>query len=692
VITQDISEIYQDFYQDFYQDILHEANTEESSDLLENVFTRLAAEVLNDVDEIEGIQICHHFNSVLHTKLNGYFFNEDGDSVDLFVSLFKNSNEIQEIKKNEAFEIVNSAKKFFEISLKDLYTNLEEASDEFDAALGIKNFKMDLLNVRIILFTNGLLRNFKMDDDKIEGIDIEYQIWDLDRLFKLETSSNQREKTRIDISKYMIECLNINSSENYSSYFSILPACVLAEIYDKYGSRLLEKNVRAFLQVKGVVNTGIKNTIEKEPDYFLAYNNGISATASNVEIIEKEGRKYLQTLDDLQIVNGGQTTASIHHAFKKAKADISQIYIQTKITKINDSENMDEIVKSISKYANTQNKVQIADFSANDPFHRRLEELSRTVWAPTPDNSTIMRKWFYERARGQYHDGRIRNSNFNSDFPKDCLFTKTDIAKYEYSWEQKPDIVSKGAQKCFSIFTNEINLNRKKYTDSVVLPDDKYYKNLVAKAILFKSTEKIVRDQKFPGYNANIVTYTVAFLSFLSHKSLDMDKIWKVQTIDPKLILFITNLSHKVRQSIIESANGENVTQYCKKRICWENVQKINLEDKIPDIFITDKRIDMLNSSNFIPEHILINTDIKTQVISQVPSTVWFDIAKWSKEANRLQPWERSLCFSIGKLLNNKRALTPKQLHFGVKILKESSSFGFALVDEIMVMLDSIEI
>jgi len=365
------------------------------------------------------------------------------------------------------------------------------------------------------------------------------------------------------------------SQADYSAYVAIIPGEILCKIYAEYGSRLLERNVRSFLQAKGNVNKGIRQTILKEPHRFLAYNNGISATAEAVQLVDlPNGGQGIVGIRDFQIVNGGQTTASLYQAVRKDKADISGIYVQTKLTVV-DRDRMDEIVPLISRYANNQNKVNEADFSANDPFHIRIEELSRTIWAPAVDGIQRQTRWFYERARGQYADAKNRESTpakqkaFTLTHLNAQKFTKTDLAKFEHTWDQLPHIVSLGAQKNFAKFT--VSLTEKSHPE----PDETYFTHLIAKAILFKSTEKIVGNEEFGGYRANIVTYTLAYLSYKTRQDIDLDKIWKQQSLTPSLQQAIQVISREVHQVITNPPDGRNVTEWCKKESCWRAIQEI---------------------------------------------------------------------------------------------------------------------
>ena len=152
-----------------------------------------------------------------------------------------------------------------------------------------------------------------------------------------------------------IQCLPASfESSTCKSYLLAMPGKMLAEIYDKYGERLLEQNVRTFLQFRGGVNKAIRNTLKSQPEMFFAYNNGLTVTAENMDV---QNNRIL-SVTNLQIVNGGQTTASIFMSKMQNKNDINleHVYVQVKLSRIA-LEKVDEIVPTISQCANTQNKV-----------------------------------------------------------------------------------------------------------------------------------------------------------------------------------------------------------------------------------------------------------------------------------------------------------------------------------------------
>ena len=249
------------------------------------------------------------------------------------------------------------------------------------------------------------------ETNQYQVIPIFYRVIDLNYLFNVTEKSHIPHYT-IDFYKegYNVPCI-ISTSENeeYQSYLAIISGQALAAIYEKYGSRLLEQNVRSFLQFTGKVNKGIRTTILKEPHMFLAFNNGIAATAERIELgVSPDGKGLVITsVQDFQVVNGGQTTASIYHTLKKDKADISGIFVQLKLSVVKNRNNFSEIVSRISEYANTQNKVSVSDLSSNRPYHIELEKLSRNIFAPHVTGQIGQQtKWFYERARGQYKNAR----------------------------------------------------------------------------------------------------------------------------------------------------------------------------------------------------------------------------------------------------------------------------------------------
>ena len=672
-----MSSSLEQFYSEFMQNVSMALDSKEST-LSEEMFTRVFSDYLEDFNEIDGIQTCNHVNEHYNTKLNGYYLGEELNKVDLFVSIYVKSGKLCHADRDLIEAAITKCENFYHHSIKGMAKDLEEATDEYDASIAILKSKDHIKDLHINVFTNLEYSDYEKQGIEINNTNVEYELWDITRLFEIVQAEENHETIHVDFPNPLIG-VEIDNGD-YSSYLTIIPAVVLSDIYEKYKLRILERNVRAFLQVKGKVNSGIKQTLSDEPQLFFAYNNGISAIASelNTEVINE--KILIKSISGLQIVNGGQTTASIHHAYKEAHFDMSKVFVQMKITKIKNTDKEDDIVNNISKYANTQNSVQVSDFSANSPYHKGIERLSRQILAT---NYTIDRKykWFYERIRGQYLIERNKSSSkevFDLQYPKERVFTKLELAKFEMAWEQRPDVVSKGQQYCFQTFSSEyIQPAGKSKSKVTYTPDEIYYKKLIAKAILFRETARIVKEQKFPGYAANILAYTVSILSYYSYRKVNLDTIWRDQAIDSSLEVLIAKLTYSVRESFMKNAGEENVGSYCKKPACW----KAMIDDSKSWGFITDKS-DIYSKTETVKtedESLYSNLNEKMRIISYTEPNLWFTISKWGKETGYLTPWQRQFSFTIGYQLGRKTQLTAKQIHFCILVLKDAYESGFAL-------------
>lgn len=669
-----------DFYNELREQVLIAKDTDTYGWENEDFLTSIMLEYLEEAGEVDNPIICPFRGYGL--QLNAYAISDDYDNVDIFVSIFSDSESPQSVSRTDIDAAIKRAIQLYRKAINDLYTSFEKDNDTYEFAINLHKQKNELKKVRVIAITNGIVKPIPFQNITIDGTEISFSIWDIDRLYRCFTSGKMRETIEIDfIEKFSstIPCIENKTSEKYSVYLAIINGTMLADLYEEFGARLLERNVRSFLQVKGQVNKGIRDTLRDEPDMFLAYNNGISVTAESVEIVRDDnGKPSIKKIRDMQIVNGGQTTASIYNAKrdKKISADLSQVYVQMKLSVIKSPDLMDEIVPKISAYANTQNKIQMADFSANDPFHRKIEDLSRAIWAPA-QGGLKPQNWFYERARGQYSDmlsresTALRKKQFKETHP---LFTKTDLAKYENTWDQLPQYVSEGAQKNFRRFT--IRLEER----GSLLPDEDYFKRLVAKAILFRQAEKLVQKQQYGGYRANIVTYTLAFLSFKTAQRIDLDRIWKEQNLTSSLENEIIEISKFIQRIIVNPPGGANVGEWCKTLKCWSSVKEYeydissDLNAELISVAHPTAAVSV-NSINSI-------TADEMAVIDEafrVPSSTWFALSRWAKETNNFQTWQRSLIFTVGTIVGRNQKPSYKQSNQAIKAYKEAISKGFTI-------------
>lgn len=586
-----------EFFHDFRQDLL--AGAEANGSFLLAEFMDTVSRELTETGFTEGFEFAH-YRAQRGMRVDGYWFNDEG-GLDLFVADFDSRAELASLTRTDTDAAFKRVANFFEASLtRNLADDLEVTSPEYGLARQIADRKSLIRHLNLILVSERALsdRIQALPDSETAGIPTSYHIWDISRLHRQRSSRGQKEALDLNFEAMCgtgIPCLPAHlGSETYQSYLVVMPGAILSTIYEKFGSRLLEQNVRTFLQARAKVNQGIRTTIITEPGMFFAYNNGITATAQGVETKRTADGLQITRITDLQIVNGGQTTASLFHTRRKDKADLGQIFVQMKLSVI-DSEESEKVVPRISEYANTQNRVQAADFFSNHAFHIRMEEFSRRIWAPAGKGAQRETKWFYERARGQYADAQAKltpaeQRRFKAENPKPQMLTKTDLAKFENVWDDHPRYVNLGAEKIFARYASRIGKEWEKSSDGF---NEAYFKRAVARGIIFRATERIVSAQPWynSGYRANIVAYTLAVLSELTRrqeKSLDFQRVWNTQAISAVLESTIAVVASRVNDDLLRPMQGiSNISEWAKREACWTRMLEHSDEfaDLLPEEF-----------------------------------------------------------------------------------------------------------
>jgi len=399
------------------------------------------------------------------------------------------------------------------------------------------------------------------------------------------------------------------SNSKHKSYLCVLPATYLSDLYHVYGQRLLQSNVRSFLEFRGLSNKGMRMTLLEEPENFFVYNNGITVTASSHQTKMVGKQLVITELENMQIVNGGQTTAVIYFAPKEPRGpfskegtnalwsdiDLKKVSVQMKLTILEDLEEAPAMTANISRFSNTQAAVTKADLESNHPMHLRIEKISRRTSVTGVDG--IPRKWFYERSRGQYtiqlraKRTAAQKNNFTAQYPKKHKFVKTDMAKYENTWRLRPDQVSEGAQKNLHVLGEKL---KKEWEQNENNFRESFYQDLIAKAILFKSVDKAINTAEWykasRGYKAQAVTYTIAMLRHLLHKQnkeINLNRIYSNQKLSEAFLSQTLDLARFVRHHLMDDEfrdGNANISQFAKKKIAWEKMQELDYDDlMIPD-------------------------------------------------------------------------------------------------------------
>lgn len=625
---------------------------------------------LSDAEEFQDFIPCHgagvgHRSRKL--RVDGYELDEADDSIRLLVADFKGGQELQTITKTRADSIFAQLKAFLEESATGkIWSSSLGGSQQTKELSGTieglharaRDGKRSVSRYRLYLITDAVLSERAKDLplDELDGVPIEYHIWDLSRLQAVSLSTLGAEEVEIDFTDLVnggIPCLRASQTEDYEAYLCVIQGDVLAELYDRYGSRLLEGNVRSFLSTSVKINKGIQATIRAEPGRFFVFNNGISATATYADIRETEEGPKLYSARYLQIVNGGQTTASLHIAKRKDRADLSKIHVPMKLSVVlaKDTDMLDEMIQKIAKFSNSQNKVSDADFFSNHPFHRAMERRSRSTPAPRPPGATYNTYWFYERARGQYVNAQAKMSVrekklFQRDHPRSQLVSKTDLAKFENSWRMQPHIVSRGAQKNFLNFAEYVG---KEYGgNGARFDNDVYFKSIVAKAILFRFVENLVSAAKntwYGGdYRAQIVTYSIAKLvsmvdSLADGLALNLSSIWAKQGVTAGLSLQLEVIAKSVSVAITTPpVTNMNVSEWCKKDSCWEKVYKLSIPvlPELRDELIAEGETERLrdDAEGRATEDAAI--DAVMDVVNLAQSGCWMRLGEWAKRYSPL--------------------------------------------------------
>lgn len=622
------------------------------SEFVKNVLDSLIeSEVLSDFVS------CHYEGNAgingRKVEIDAYNFDEDDNTFSLMVCSFTGTSEMQRISKADVEKVASRAMEFVEAAIDGtLEKNVDESEDAFELAKYIRATHPTVERYRILVLSDAS-RSDKMDKlviKELGGKMVVPALWDITNLFDLETSKKGYEVISIDMKEFGTEgipCLSASASEKgprYESYLCVIPGTTLAALYERYGSRLLESNVRSFLSTTTKTNRNIRATILNEPDMFFSFNNGITATAMDVTLKECGGRVYVTNMTSLQIVNGGQTTVSIYTAAKKDRPDMSRVFVPMKITII-PPEDAGEIVPRISRSANTQNKVTEADFFSNHPFHVRMETLSRTVLPPLLPGAPYSKRWYYERVRGQYRQDKIiKGKQFELEYPKDQIFTKMELAYYQMCYAEKPFYLIQGW--ALRELSKEIAL---KWGTTGVDYNELYFKKSVAMGILYKAINDNVSKQDWYRTGAKIETVAYTFSKFINmiggaDKELDLQRIWNLQKVPNVVVDQLMDIAKAVNASINDDKEEPNVRSWCKKPRCWDKIKnlKVELKPEMENFFIRKGANTWQQKTARKDQTMKNEVDAKIEVVRLGP-LYWEKMYDWGVEYQMLDGTEKSI-------------------------------------------------
>jgi hypothetical protein len=690
------------FYNDLQEEVKIEAIAVEEGCSREEMFTRLMLGRLEESGEAENATTCRDVREsrtgqTLH-KVNGYALSEGFETLDLYVTLYRDSSDIPRLNAQDLRSTVSQLARFVDRSIKGYVDEIEESAPVFDLALTLHRHYRALVRVNLFVLTNGIVVAQEGPPPPDLGNDIltRVEIRDLSYWHRLSTAAGSRIPLEINFLEEFGHGLSYvpfnGAGDEYSSYLAIIPGNTLAQIYQIHGARLLEQNVRAFLQFTGKVNRGIQRTIKEEPIMFFAYNNGIAATANSVEVRPgRDGQSIIAAVTDFQIVNGGQTTASIFHTLRKDRAELDQIAVPVKLTVIRQPDRFTEIVRNIARYANSQNKISEADLSAGSPFNIELERLSRSIWAPAVEGDTTQTHWFFERARAQYKTAlnkdaltAARRKAFEKQNPRRQRFDKEDVARFIHSWDGKPWLVVRGRQKSHAEFTKSIKN---------LLPDRQYFEDLIARAIIFKEAEHLYGTKSQEHVIGDLRYIVVPYaLSWLNHElarkntRIDLWKIWKRQSVSAALSSVIRATLLQTERLVRTLAKDGLVGEWGKKEESWTQVVNYGLS---VDIALIEK--DFEDPARPRPVYDKMETEtlqiqLEEERIMAFPGAVWSRISQWFTTAYPTPVGKPDLLQNVPTKVYQHRRLSDGERTHAIFVLERALNEArdlFADVDDI---------
>jgi hypothetical protein len=561
----------------------------------ELVFTEVVTRHMADIGMTFEPHICHYSarmgNSVL--RLSGYAISDDLDQLDLYVSLYEGCNEVTGIPDAETTRAAGQCSKFLEECVSGaLLRKMDESNDAYPLVDTIEKAYPGLEQIRVYVLTDRKAKTRTFKAREIQGKTIKLEVMDIERLFNHWQSGKPRDELVVnfnDVCGGALPCVWVaNEGAEYAYALTAFPGEALRYLYEKYGPRILEANVRSFLSQTNAVNKGIRDTLREQPERFMAYNNGVVIVADEAHLDRAaDGSPGIAWLKGMQVVNGGQTMASIFFTRKKyAGVDLTKVRVPAKIIVLRQVDELSEdgLIADISRYANSQSAVKGSDLFANKPFQVQMEKLAMTTYCPDG-----VSRWYYERAAGSYKVMLDRDAKSPADrrrlqdsMPPARKLTKTDFAKYLCAWMQMPDMVSMGGQKAFPAFMKQMT---REDGETPALPDVAQYKHMIAQVIIFKTADRLIKP-RFPAFKANVTAYTVALVSHLLGARISLDDIWDRQAISLQLGKQILVWSDEVHALLHDSAKGRMISEWAKRRECWEAM--LDHAWSVPDMHIPE--------------------------------------------------------------------------------------------------------
>ena len=639
-------------------------------------------------------------------QFNAFGFDEADGSICILISDFHNSENPVTLINSQIDTLYSRMQNFIDEAYQGNISDFCDESDQtIDIArqirklIGKSSFESSVLKFKFYIITNSVLSSRVKSIQKENLFDrpVEVNLWYLERFYDLFTSANS-EAIEINVTDFGIDgiqCIkaNMTDCDEYDAYLAIVPGKFLADIYLRHGSRLLQGNVRAFLSLKNAVNKGIRKTIIGEPKKFFTYNNGI-ATISQSIVLSNDGSKIL-SFNGLQIINGGQTTASMASSVvKKDNEKLENIFVPMKLTVLKSNSEVDDnerdkqyndMIQKISEYANSQTKVTTGDFFSNHKFHVLMETLSISAknFAPPVNGNPFPTVWFYERSRGKWEQEQMKLSQADRDkfikkHPKNQVVKKEQLIKCMTIMDGQPftacDISTKMMKQIADKITDICE-------NSVEQINDYFFKKSIASIIIYNAVEKLVGKQTwYPkgGNRAQIVPYTIAKLlnSIPGNKTIDYDLIWKGQCLYPSFVYEVETIA-LMTHKFLEDSGGEIVREYARHKDTWLKYK--NMPYEISDFFYNDLKPlhSEKNEEIQAKKERKFNNDIDSSVdVFKLGTVYWMKVYQKVENEKVVSFADKMIIKSIADLIGRNMLPSAAQAKRLIKIFNAAEDAG----------------
>lgn len=640
----------EDFYQGFYQDALTDFQVDKDASKAQ-IFTQKIGSYLEQDGDVADITWSEYIQSDI--EFAGYAYDEERKLLTIIGSQFFPGEQIETLTK-DMYERKFKKMKLFFAETVNTSSPLYSVMSPTDEAVESTKYIYELFNsgkiqrIMFLIITNGTLtRNTKVIPfETIKGLRADFQVFDLKDIHRISTQENNLQEIEVSISDYTdkgLLCLPASlEAQDYASYLVVMPGDILAQIYDQYGQKLLEQNVRTFLQFKGNTNKKMQITIKEEPERFFAYNNGLTCTASSIEVEKQDNVLKIVRLNGLQIVNGGQTTSVIYNCYKN-KLDIKNIFVQMKLSVVSKEEEYADFVGKVARYANSQNPVKESDFFSNSPFHKTFKELSERIWAPMSGGQQIKNKWYYERTRGQYLNEKAKytrdgkEKEFMLRYPKEQMVDKHLLAKTEMIFSNSPYLSTKTNQ-AFPKFAKQIEEMLEKDNLSI---NEAYFKETIAKIILTNKTDNLIKNAEWAKSRKSVRAYIKAYALAILYKYvkeqnsyLNYADIWNRQDVSEDLEKVLNICINTIREYIESQENEADLREKFSREYTWKEIQQLifNIPDYLFDAITTARETVKYEKKEAKKQQAIDNTIERQSFVVTLPFGVWGKLVTFYNE------------------------------------------------------------